>query len=400
VKAICWEGINEVGVEEVPDPTIVNRQDAILKVRLSSVCGSDLHQISGYIPFMESGDVIGHEFMGEIVEVGPEVRKHQVGDRVVVCSVIACGRCWYCEHGMFSCCENGNTNPAITESMWGHHPAGLFGYSHAMGGFKGSHAEYCRIPYVDHIAFKVPDELDDRTALFASDSVPTGWMGADLGGVKPGDVVAVWGCGAVGQMAARSAMILGAERVIAIDRFDYRLRMMEQHIGAEVIDYEKTSVDAELRERTGGRGPDVCIEAIGMEAHSTGPQYRVEQLKQQTRVLQTDRGHTLREIITACRKGGSIFVLGVFAGTVDKFPMGAFMNKGLSMRSAQQHGERYIPMLLERMVSGELKTAHLMTHPMTLEDGARGYDLFKNKKDNCLRSVFAPNGFNGDGATG
>jgi threonine dehydrogenase-like Zn-dependent dehydrogenase len=400
VKAICWEGINEVGVEEVPDPTIVNRQDAILKVRLSSVCGSDLHQISGYIPFMESGDVIGHEFMGEIVEVGPDVRKHQVGDRVVVCSVIACGRCWYCEHGMFSCCENGNTNPAITESMWGHHPAGLFGYSHAMGGFKGSHAEYCRIPYVDHIAFKVPDELDDQTALFASDSVPTGWMGADLGGVKPGDVVAVWGCGAVGQMAARSAMILGAERVIAIDRFDYRLRMMEQHIGAEVVDYEKTSVDAELRERTGGRGPDVCIEAIGMEAHSTGPQYRVEQLKQQTRVLQTDRGHTLREIITACRKGGSIFVLGVFAGTVDKFPMGAFMNKGLSMRSAQQHGERYIPMLLERMVSGELKTAHLMTHPMTLEDGARGYDLFKNKKDDCLRAVFAPNGFNGNGASG
>jgi threonine dehydrogenase-like Zn-dependent dehydrogenase len=349
---------------------------------------------------MESGDVIGHEFMGEIVEVGPDVRKHQVGDRVVVCSVIACGRCWYCEHGMFSCCENGNTNPAITESMWGHHPAGLFGYSHAMGGFKGSHAEYCRIPYVDHIAFKVPDELDDRTALFASDSVPTGWMGADLGGVKPGDVVAVWGCGAVGQMAARSAMILGAERVIAIDRFDYRLQMMEQHIGADVINYEQTSVDGELRERTGGRGPDVCIEAIGMEAHSPGPQYRVEQLKQQTRVLQTDRGHTLREIITACRKGGSIFVLGVFAGTVDKFPMGAFMNKGLSMRSAQQHGERYIPMLLERMVSGELKTAHLMTHPMTLEDGARGYDLFKNKKDNCLRSVFAPNGFDRDGAAG
>jgi threonine dehydrogenase-like Zn-dependent dehydrogenase len=400
MKAICWEGVNEVGVEEVPDPTIVNRQDAILKVRLSSVCGSDLHQISGYIPFMESGDVIGHEFMGEIVEVGPDVRKHSVGDRVVVCSVISCGRCWYCEHGLFSCCENGNTNPAITESMWGHHPAGLFGYSHAMGGFKGSHAEYCRIPYVDHVAFKVPDELDDRTALFASDSAPTGWMGADLGGVKPGDVVAVWGCGAVGQMAARSAMILGAERVIAIDRYDYRLRMMEQHIGAEVIDYERTSVDEELRERTGGRGPDVCIEAIGMESHSTGPQYRVEQLKQQTRVLQTDRGHTLREIITNCRKGGSIFVLGVFAGTVDKFPMGAFMNKGLSMRSAQQHGERYIPMLLERMVSGELKTAHLMTHPLTLDDGARGYELFKNKKDNCLRSVFAPNGFDGGGTIG
>jgi threonine dehydrogenase-like Zn-dependent dehydrogenase len=319
------------------------------------------------------------------------VSAHRPGDRVVVCSVIACGRCWYCENQLFSCCDNANTNPGITEAMWGQHPAAIFGYSHAMGGFKGSHAEYVRVPYADQIAFQIPDGVDDHAALFASDSAPTGWMAADLGGVQPGDVVAVWGCGAVGQMAARSAMILGAERVIAIDRFPYRLEMMEREIGAEVIDYEETNVPAELRERTGGRGPDVCIEAVGLESHAPGPQYRVEQIKQQTRVLETDRPHTVREAIYSCRKGGSVFVAGVFAGLVDKFPLGALMNKGLTLRGAQQHGERYIPMLLDRIASGELRTAHLMTHPMSLEEGARGYDIFKNKKENCLRSVFQPN---------
>lgn len=396
MKALVWNGINDVGVEQVPDPEIVNKQDVIVKVKLSSVCGSDLHQISGYIPAMRAGDVIGHEFLGEVVEVGSEVNRHSVGDRVVVCSVIACGRCWFCQKGLFSCCDNGNTNPAITEAMWGQHPAGLFGYSHAMGGFKGSHAEYIRVPYADNVAFSVPEGLDDQTALFASDSAPTGWMGADMGNVQPGDVVAVWGCGAVGQMAARAAMLLGAERVIAIDRFDYRMDQMERHIGAETINYEKTNVDAELRERTGGRGPDVCIEAIGMEAHSPGPQYMYDQVKQQLRI-ETDRPHALREAIIACRKGGTVFALGVFVGLVDKFPMGALMNKGLTLRGAQQHGERCIPMLLERMATGELKTAHLMTHPMPLDEGPRGYDYFKNKKDGCVRAVFQPDGQSSNG---
>jgi threonine dehydrogenase-like Zn-dependent dehydrogenase len=391
MKALCWTGMNEVEVGDVPDPQIQNRQDAILKVRLSSVCGSDLHQLGGYIPTMREGDVMGHEFMGEFVEVGPDVQKHKAGDRAVVCSVIACGRCWFCEQGLFSACDNGNTNPAITEAMWGHHPAGIFGYSHAMGGFKGSHSQYVRVPYADHIAFTVPDEVDDMTALFASDSAPTGWMGADLGDVKPGDVVAVWGCGAVGQMAARSAMLHGAERVIAMDRFDYRLEMMERHIGAEVLNYEQTDIDGELRERTGGRGPDVCIEAVGLESHAPGPQYAYEQVKQQLR-LEQDRPHSLRQAIINCRKGGTVSVLGVFVGSVDKFPMGAVLNKGLTVRGAQQHGERYIPMLLERMATGELKTAHMATHPMSLDDGPRGYDLFKNKKDNCLRAVFQPDG--------
>jgi len=326
----------------------------IIKVSLSSVCGSDLHQVSGYVPAMRAGDVIGHEFIGEVVETGPGVKQHAKGDRVVVCSIISCGRCRYCGQGLFSLCENSNTNPGITELMWGQHSAGIFGYSHAMGGFKGSHAEYVRVPFADYTAFKVPDGVDDRTALFASDSAPTGWMGADLGGVKPGDVVAVWGAGAVGQMAARAAMLLGADSVIVIDRYGYRLEMTEREIGAEVLNYEQTDIDGELRERTGGRGPDVCIEAVGMEAHTPGLRYRYEQLKQQTRMLETDRPHALRQAIMTCRKGGSVFALGVFLGLIDRFPMGALMNKGLTLRGAQQHGERYIPMLLERMASGEL----------------------------------------------
>jgi threonine dehydrogenase-like Zn-dependent dehydrogenase len=388
VKALCWEGVNELQVEDVPDPQLLNDHDIILKVKLSTVCGSDLHLLSGYIPAMQAGDVIGHEFLGEVVEVGPAVEKHQVGDRVVVCSFIGCGRCWYCAHDLWSLCDNTNTNPGLTQLAYGYNPGGIFGYSHAMGGFKGSHAEYVRVPFADYGAFKVPEGVDDQSALFASDSAPTGWMGADLGGVKPGDVVAVWGCGAVGQMAARAAYLLGAERVISIDRVPERLAMTERYVGAEVLDYTKTDVPAELRERTGGRGPDVCIEAVGMEAHSAGPMYLYDQLKQQLR-LENDRPIAVREAIYNCRKGGSVFVLGVFGGVVDKFPLGALMNKGLTLRSAQQHGQRYVPMLLDRMAKGELPTEHLATHVMPLSDGPKGYDLFKHKKDGCVRSVFA-----------
>jgi threonine dehydrogenase-like Zn-dependent dehydrogenase len=254
----------------------------------------------------------------------------------------------------------------------------------------GSHADFVRVPFADVIAFTIPDEVPDEAAVFASDSAPTGWMGADLGGVKPGDVVAVWGCGAVGQMAARAAMLLGADRVIGIDRYQFRLDQMRDIIGAEVINYEQTDVLSELRERSGGRGPDVCIEAVGLEAHSPGPQYRLDQLKQQTRLLQNDRPNALREAIIACGKGGTVFCLGVFVGLVDKFPMGALVNKGLTLKGAQQHGERYIPMLLDRMATGELPASHLMTHTMSLSDGAYGYDIFKNKQDDCVRTVFRP----------
>jgi threonine dehydrogenase-like Zn-dependent dehydrogenase len=389
VKALCWEGVNDVRVQNVPDPKIQNDQDLILKVQLTTSCGSDLHLLTGYIPFMEAGDVIGHEFMGEVVEVGSGVTRHQVGDRVVVCSFIGCGQCYYCRNDLWSLCDNTNTNPGITQALWGADPGGIFGYSHAMGGFKGSHAEYVRVPFADHTAIPIPEGVDDMSALFASDSGPTGWMGADLGGVQPGDTVAVWGSGAVGQMAARAAQLLGAERVIVVDRFDYRLDQAERTFGVETLNYERVDVGAALREATGGRGPDVCIEAVGTEAHSNGPQYLYDQVKSKLK-LETDRPIAVREAIHACRKGGSVFVLGVFAGMVDKFPLGALMNKGLTLRGAQQHGQRYIPALLDRIATGELSTKHLATHVLPLDEGPKGYELFKNKEDGCVRAVFRP----------
>ncbi|TDB88965.1 glutathione-dependent formaldehyde dehydrogenase [Actinomadura sp. KC216] len=389
MKALCWDGVNRLSVRQVPDPRIENDQDMIVKVLSSTTCGSDLHLIGGYLPAMRAGDVIGHEFLGEVVETGPAVRERRAGERVVVCSFIGCGRCWYCANDLWSLCDNANTNPGIGQMAFGYEPGAVFGYSHAMGGFKGAHAEYVRVPFADYGAFPVPDEVDDISATFASDAAPTGWMGAHLSGVRPGDVVAVWGCGAVGQMAARAAMLLGADKVISIDRLPERLAMTREHIGSETIDYTTTDVGAELRERTGGRGPDVCIEAVGMEAHTTGPQQWYDQAKHQLR-LQTDRPSAVREAVYACRKGGSVFVLGVFGGVVDKFPLGALMNKGLTLRGAQMHGQRYIPMLLDRIAAGELSTRHLATHDMALDQAPEGYDLFKHKKDGCVRAVFHP----------
>jgi threonine dehydrogenase-like Zn-dependent dehydrogenase len=389
VRALTWTGVNETSVETVDDPTILNDQDVIVKVHLSTTCGSDLHLLGGYIPTMRSGDVLGHEFMGEIVEVGSAVRERKIGERVVVCSFVACGRCWYCTHELFSLCDNGNPNPAITETLWGSPIGGCFAYSHALGGFAGSHADYVRVPYGDHGAFPVPDGVSDEAALFASDAAPTGWTGADLAGITPGDTVAVWGAGGVGQMAARAAMLLGAEQVVVIDQLPERLDQVRQHIGAETLDFAQDDVLAELKERTGGRGPDVCIEAVGMEADGTGAQHLYDQVKQQLR-LQTDRPTALREAIYACRKGGSVFTLGVFAGLVDKFPLGAVMNKGLTLRGAQQHGHRYIPTILDHIAAGELHTEHLATHVLPLEQGPQGYEMFKNKDDGCVRAVFRP----------
>jgi threonine dehydrogenase-like Zn-dependent dehydrogenase len=389
VKAVCWTGVNQLEVERVDEPKILNTHDAIVKVLLTTSCGSDLHLLGGYVPSMRAGDVLGHEFVGEIVETGSAVTRHRVGDRVVVSSFIACGRCYYCKHQLFSLCDNGNPNPGLTETLWGAAPGGCFGYSHLMGGWAGSHAEYIRVPYADVGAFPVPGEVSNTRALFASDAAPTGWMGADLGGVGPGDVVAVWGAGGVGQMAARAAMLLGAERVVVIDRYPERLEQVTRHIGAEVLDYTADEVLPALRELSGGRGPDVCIEAVGMEAHSNRPDYLYDQVKQQLR-MQTDRPTAVREAIMACRKGGSVFVLGVFGALVDKFPLGALMNKGLRFGGAQQHGQRYIPMLLERMASGELTTEHLATHVMSLDEAPQGYEMFKEKTDGCVRAVFQP----------
>ncbi|MBE1492685.1 zinc-dependent alcohol dehydrogenase [Plantactinospora soyae] len=385
MRALCWQGPDEIAVERLPDPRIVNAQDAIVRVRQSMTCGSDLHLIGGRFPGMRAGDVLGHEFMGEVVEVGPEVRRHSVGDRVVVCSVIACGRCWYCRQGLFSCCDNGNTDPATAELAWGAVPAGCFGSSHALGGFAGSHAEYVRVPYADHGAFRVPDEVTDDRALFASDSAPAGWMGADLAGVRPGDVVAIWGCGAVGQLAAWAAVTLGADRVICIDRLDDRLALVERHTGAETLHYERVDVGSELRERTGGRGPDVCIEAVGMLAEDPAAGRAGRRARPGA-----DQPATVREAVHACRKGGNVVVLGAFAGFVDAFPLGAMLNKGLAVRAARQHGQRYIPTLLDRMRRARLRPEYLATHRLSLDDAAHGYTLFRDRTDGCVRVVFTP----------
>ncbi|MEU5274683.1 zinc-dependent alcohol dehydrogenase [Streptomyces hygroscopicus] len=391
MRALCWEGVDKLAVERVPDPRLRNEQDVIVRLIAGTTCGSDLHLIGGHIPAMRAGDVIGHEFLGEVVETGPQVRRHAVGDRVVVCSFVGCGRCWYCANDLWSLCDNTNTNPGLGQAIFGHDTGGVFGYSHIMGGLRGSHADYVRVPFADYGAFSVPEGIDDVSALFASDAAPTGWMGAHLGGVRPGDVVAVWGCGAVGQMAARAAMLLGADRVVCVDSVPERLAMTELHIGCETLDYTATDIEAELRERTGGRGPDVCIEAVGMEADGDGALRRYDRAKQRVR-LETDRPAAVRQAVRACRKGGTVFVLGVFGGLADKFPLGALMNKGLTLRGAQQHGQRYIPMLLDRIAAGELKTSHLATHALPLDEAPQGYAMFKYKTDGCVRVVFRPGG--------
>ena len=389
MRALVWHGINDLRVETVNDPEILRPNDAIVKVTMTASCGSDLHLVGGYMPVMRAGDVLGHEFMGEIVEVGSGVKNRRVGDRVVVNSFLSCGECWYCKQGLTSMCDNTNAAPGLNDLMWGASLAGCFGFGNSMGGYAGSHADYVRVPFADTGTFLVPDSLSDEQAVFVSDAVPTGWMGAKVAGVKPGDTVAVFGAGGVGQMAARSAMLLGAEQVIVIDRLPERLEQVHQHIGAETLNYETDELFADLRERTGGRGPDVCIEAVGMEAHSAGPGYLYDQVKAQLR-LQTDRPTAVRHAIQAVRKGGTVFVLGVYGGVVDKFPLGAMMNKGLTIHTGQQNGHQYTDMLLKKVADGEISTGHLATHPMSLEDAAYGYDIFKHKKDGCVRSVFTP----------
>jgi threonine dehydrogenase-like Zn-dependent dehydrogenase len=389
VKALCYQGVGRLEVETVPDPGLLGPHDAIVRVTMSSVCGSDLHLLNGYVPTMRQGDIIGHEFVGEVVEVASEVRKIRPGDRVVVGSIIGCGHCHYCQNELWSLCDNTNPKPELVEKLYGYATAGIFGYSHAFGGFAGSHATYVRVPLADANAFVVPDGLPDDKVVFASDALPTGYMGADLCGIRPGDVVAVWGCGGVGQMAIRSAFLLGAERVIAIDRIPERLAMAEERGGAEVLDYERVDVREALREMTGGRGPDACIDAVGMEAHGTGIDAAYDRVKQAVR-LETDRPTALRQAILACRKGGTVSIMGVYGGFVDKFPMGAAMNKGLTLRMGQQHGQKYIPRLLEHIRRGELDPSFLITHRASLAEGQSSYETFKEKRDGCVRVVFTP----------
>jgi threonine dehydrogenase-like Zn-dependent dehydrogenase len=387
MKANCWMGKRKVRVEDVPDPKILNVRDAIVRVTSTAICGSDLHLYNGFIPTMEKGDILGHEFMGEVVELGPGVTNLAVGDRVVVPFPIACGACLACEKNLFSCCENSNPNAWIAEKTLGHSPAGLFGYTHMLGGFAGGQAEYVRVPFADVGPLKIPDGLTDEQVLFLSDIFPTGYMGAEMCAIQPGDVVAVWGAGPVGQFAIASARMLGAERIIAIDRFDYRLRMASERAGAtDTINYEKTDLYEALEVLTGGRGPDSCIDAVGLEAHGHGPMYAYDRTKQVLRV-QPDRPVALRQAIRACRNGGTVSVIGVYGGFIDKFPMGMIVNRSLTVKSGQCHVQRYMRPLLERIQRGEIDPSFVITHRLPLDEAARGYDLFLNKIDNCEKVV-------------
>jgi threonine dehydrogenase-like Zn-dependent dehydrogenase len=391
MKAVCWYGKNDVRVSNVPDPQIVNPHDAIIKINLTAICGSDLHLYNGYIPTMEKGDILGHEFMGEVVEVGKEVRTLTKGDRVVVPFAIACGRCYFCQQEMYSLCDNTNPNASMLEGLYGYSSAGLFGYSHLYGGYAGGQAQYARVPLADVGPVKVPDELPDDKVLFLSDIFPTGYQAAVNADIEPGDVVAVWGCGPVGQFAVKSAYLLGADRVIAIDRFPERLNLAKTHGQAETINYESADVVEELKERTGGRGPDACIDAVGMEAHGATVDALYDRAKQAMR-LETDRANVLREAIQACRKGGTVSVPGVYGGYIDKFPMGAAFAKGLTIRMGQTHVQRYMRPLLERIRRGEIDPSFIITHQMSLEDAPHGYEIFKNKEDNCIKVVLKPRG--------
>ena len=387
MKATCWHGKKSIRVEDVPDPRILNGRDAIVRVTSTAICGSDLHLYNGFIPSMEKGDILGHEFMGEVVEVGPLVTNLQIGDRVVVPFPIACGSCAACANGLWSLCENSNPNAWMAEKLWGYSPAGLFGYSHMLGGFAGGQAEYVRVPFADVGPIKVSPFLDDEQVLFLSDILPTGYMGAEMCNIQRGDVIAVWGAGPVGQFAIASARLLGAERIIAIDRFPYRLRMALEKAGAtDAINYEETDVHEALREMTGGRGPDACIDAVGLEAHAHGPLYALDRAKQ-AMMLETDRPLALREAIRACRNGGTISVIGVYGGLIDHFPMGAIVNRSLTLRSGQCHVQRYMRPLLERIERGDLDPSFVVTHRLPLSEAARGYEMFLNKVDGCEKVV-------------
>jgi len=391
MKANCWMGTTKVEVQDVADPQILNPRDAIVRITSTAICGSDLHLYDGYIPTMKKGDILGHEFMGEVVEVGPGARPRlSVGDRVVVPFPIACGACLACERGQFSVCENTNPNAALAEKMFGFPTAGIFGYSHLTGGYAGGQAQYARVPFADVGPLKIESDLSDEQVLFLSDILPTGYMAAEMCDIKSGDIVAVWGAGPVGQFAMASAKLLGAEKVIAIDRFDYRLQMAAQHNGAITVNYEEVDVNQTLKELTGGRGPDACIDAVGMEAHhGTGVIQAYDRVKQLTR-METERPHALRQAITSCRNGGVVSVIGVYGGFVDKFPMGSVMNRSLTLRSGQCHVQKYMQPLLEHIEAGRLDPTFIITHRLQLDDAPNGYETFKHKQEECVKVVLSP----------
>jgi threonine dehydrogenase-like Zn-dependent dehydrogenase len=392
MRATVWSGRNTVQVENVPDPQILNDRDAIVRITSTAICGSDLHLYDGYIPTMKRGDILGHEFMGEVVETGNAVDNLKKGDRVVVPFPIACGNCWSCRHELYSVCENSNPNYTMVEKVFGHATAGMFGYSRLTGGYAGGQAQYARVPFADVGPIKIEDDLSDEQVLFLSDIFPTGYFGADLCDIKGGETIAVFGAGPVGQFAIASAIMMGAEQVIAIDKYDYRLEMAVNKARATAtlnFDQEPRIVEA-LKEMTGGRGPDAVIDAVGMEAsHGHGGLFAYDRVKQANR-METDRGFALRDAILACRPGGIVSVIGVYGGLLDKFPSGAFMNKGLTMRAGQAHVHKYLKPLYEHIRNGDIDPSFVVTHRLTLDNAPDAYETFKHKKDDCVKVVLKP----------
>lgn len=387
MKAVCWYGIHDVRLEQVPDPILLNPRDVILKVTSSSVCGSDLHLYDGVIPTMQEGDIIGHEFMGEVVEVGRGITTLRRGDRVVVPSPISCGHCYFCGTGQYSLCDNSNPNAWMPEKVANQAGAAIFGYSHAFGGYAGAFADYVRVPFADVGAFKVPEALTDDQVLFVSDAMATGYMAADFCAIQPGQTVAVWGSGAVGLFAMKSAWVLGAGRVIAIDRVPHRLQAAREHANAETLNFDEVDVVEALKDTTGGRGPDACIEAVGMEADQSGLEGAYDRVKA-TLKLETGRPYAVREAIRACRKGGIVSIVGVFGGMVDKFPLGIAMNKGLTFRMAQQHGQKYAPELLRLIQDGRMDGSFAATHHYPLDKARDAFEISRKREDGVIRVVF------------
>jgi threonine dehydrogenase-like Zn-dependent dehydrogenase len=390
MRALTWHGKHDVRVDTVPDPEIVNPRDAIIRVTSTAICGSDLHLYDHTIPTMKAGDVLGHEFMGEVVEVGRGNSTLKVGQRVVVPFVIACGQCYFCQQQQFAACDN--SNPAETadmsEFLYGYPMTGAFGYSHLTGGYAGGQAEYVRVPYSDIGPIVIPDGIEDEKVLFLSDILPTGWMAAENCDIKPTDTVAVWGCGPVGLFAVQSAFALGAHRVIAIDHYPHRLDLAHS-MGAEVINFEEVNVREALVEMTGGIGPDACIDAVGMESHGFTADSVMDKVKAAVKLV-TDQTHGLRQVIIACRKGGKVSIPGVYGGVTDKFPIGALMEKGLSIKSGQTHVQKYTPRLLALIMEGKLDTTFLISHRLGLEDAPSGYKMFKEKQDEVTKVVLKP----------
>jgi threonine dehydrogenase-like Zn-dependent dehydrogenase len=390
MRAVCWYGKNDIRVEKVPDPSIINPRDAVIRITSTAICGSDLHLYDGYIPTMQKGDILGHEFMGEVVEVGPGNGSLRKGDRVVVPFTISCGRCFFCQEQMWSLCDNSNPNAWMAEQLFGHSGAGLYGYSHIYGGYAGGQAEYARVPFADVGPLKVPEELTDEQVLFLSDIFPTGYMAVEVCDIKSGDTVAVWGCGPVGQFAIKSAWLLGAGRVIGIDRVPERLRMAEEHGKAETLNFDDENIFERLKDMTGGRGPDACIDCVGLEAHGWGTPGAVYDRAKTAMFMATDRADALRQAIHACRKGGVVSIPGVYGGFLDKVPMGAAFAKALTFRMGQTHVQKYMPKLLEHIQRGDIDPTFVVTHRLSLDEAPQGYRTFRDKQDECIKIVMKP----------